>query len=867
MVPKPPAESTEQMERNAKMDKEKISRTTWKTNAPVFVPAPFDTPLMAPPQQQQSNASSGDGNLSYTASHHQQHASFVNNVSLPLQNPQQSHQPSNQSANYSFGVNDSLSGPGYNVNQYNQYAADMSNHVSNGTMAQAPQTAYSSMQQPIFNGPSAIQQFTPGVLIPMNPFNGHAQQPIQRGELIPPKSYLMSMIPGYPLIGGSPVVSGPVASVNAPAAFSQLQQQPLPTNFRGSMNQTLSHLPINQCLQNQTFSRFDQSRREVNQSSGPRRSKESYRQKTSHASFNRNSREQSGFRDESRNSCNVSYRHNRLQVLNDNTIPMTVTQNEEGLHRMINGLTKDLLCLENIVQILVEERDAAMISKANLLRSSSTQTRTGTEDKEVQVGTPPPAILTVTSPKVQLKDCSKDALLIQSATDSPKSSRTIEEEVPQNPSDCMNKKSDFQETNPSTETKRSTKTEQMPEVKPVVSEKPVEDTVISWKLPEQELQNELIPLETLMPDNIDYVYAEYTSELTSTETPILKSSKVNRNSEIDERSAVPSVDDERAEIEPERTNDACEGIQNEVLTHRRAEYADIARINLPTSPANPSKSIRNQDIQALSSSRVQVTPKDDAHQKNLSAKKTLPTGNSQDDLSDGFKYPKKTSTAPPLTEEEFRRALSTRRLFDSPVLTLIHKPQVATETTPLKKCPRARKSGKRGTPTPQKTSIESAGDFDEFVIDEKKIEEFTSIIKVNVANYALKMKNFRCYFSNTPQDRPDINPLLDKLTLYWQKYRTHEYTTQELNKVQATFKSRVESLEAKSDLSSRKLLIFLSIVFDSGSNLLSDDIFYVLLLPDKTSQFSLLFQYMEIMFDYPAWSHLLDLPPSQPNAQ
>ncbi|CAL2051171.1 unnamed protein product [Caenorhabditis brenneri] len=861
MVPKPPAESTEQTERNTRMDKEKISRTTWKTNAPVFVPAPFDTPLMAPPQQQQSNASSGDENLIYSESPHQQHVSFVNNAPLPLKNPQQMHQLSNQSANYSFGVNDSLSGPGYNVNQYNQpgYAANMSGHVSNGTMAQAPHTAYPSIQQPIFNGPSAIQQFTPGVLIPMNPFNGHAQQRMQQGELVPPKSYLMSMIPGYPLIGGSPVVSGPVASVNAPAAFPQLQQQPLPTNFRGSMNQTLSHLPINQCLQNQTFSRFDQSRREVNQSSGPRRSKESYRQKTSHASFNRNSREQSGFRDESRNSCNVSYRHNRLQVLNGNTIPMTVTQNEEGLHRMINGLTKDLLRLENIVQILVEERDAAMISKANLLRSSSTQTKTGTEDKEVQVGTPPPAILTVTSQEVQL-DCSKDTFLIQPATDSPNSAQTTEEEVPKNPSDCMNGKSDLQETNPLNETKRSPKTEQMLEEKQLVSEEPVDDFVISGKVSGQVSRIELILLET--PGNIDYVYAEDTSELTSTETPILKSSKVNRNSEIDEKGAVPSVDDERAEIEPERTNDACEGIQNEVLTHRRAEYADIARINLPTSPANPSKSIRNQDIQALSS-RFQVRPMDNAHQNNISAKKTLPTENSQD----GFKYPKKSLTAPPLTEEEFRRALSTRRLFDSPVLTLIHKPQVATETTPLKKCPRAKKGGKRGTPTPQKTSIESAGDFDEFVIDEKKIEEFSSIIKVNVANYALKMKNFRCYFSNTPQDRLDINPLLDKLTLYWQKHRTHEYTTQELNKVQATFKSRVESLEAKSDLSSRKLLIFLSIVFDSGSNLLSDDIFYFLLLPDKVSQLTLLIQYMEIMYDYPTWSHLLDLPPSQPNAQ
>ncbi|CAL2051174.1 unnamed protein product [Caenorhabditis brenneri] len=386
--------------------------------------------------------------------------------------------------------------------------------------------------------------------------------------------------------------------------------------------------------------------------------------------------------------------------------------------------------------------------------------------------------------------------------------------------------------------------------------------------------------ETPILKNSSNVDPDDTSVLSSTTSYIEKSPKKNlttieegadqrlpdrigeigfeRSANTDEMGSVKmdseEIDNIPGEKSVERQSDK-EGTVN-LESFRRAEYADIAKLNLSVSPATRAQPMRQRAVNPTSSPNAQGTP--NAHHQ----PRTLP---------DGFQFQKKSVSTPTLTEEQFRKALAARRLFDSPVLTLVQNTSKSTKTTPTRGSSHQnpRKSGKKGTPTPKKSSEKfgSPEDYKDFVSDEQKILDFTTTIKANLLDYAAKMKSFRVYFGSSPEGRPVMDTLLEKLMDYWKDNRSHIFEQKQLKQVQGNLKARLDSLEAKSDLSSRKLRVFIKTLFDTGDNLLSDDFFYMLLLPDKQQQLSFMSKYMELVTEYPDWSYLLDLPPNNPSAR
>ncbi|EGT47509.1 hypothetical protein CAEBREN_25060 [Caenorhabditis brenneri] len=912
----PPSDLPEQGEPGTRKSKDKRAKYAWKTSAAPFVPSQ-QTAIECEANvnyymqnQQTSHSFVGDESASWNQPPHQESSSAHNeSMSVYQQHHQQFPRAVNQSMNYPDMTNNTLHHPGNNSGIIDQ--------STYGNTTQAQNNLLPMMQPLNFYGYNGNVQWTPGVF-PMNPLNGHLPQSIQQGMIFPPPSGQVAVVPGSQTMSASPIIYGHVAparQMHLPMSSLQQQQQssqyPSQSSYPSTMNRTLPHqfTERDRSSHNQTFGEFNGNRREINKSPRTRQSNSSIRQRNSLEMFNRNSRQnhqeyrQPGNREKADKVCNINYRFNKNLVTTGSIIPTNVTQNCEGLNRIINGLTKDVVRLQQFVQVLVNDRDAEMATKAKLHQNSSTQTiARETKEKQVQVGSQDG--ISVDEPQ-KVNEPLEIPLLAQTAiqseptkelpTDVEKAGETVEA-LESSLKSCLisGKVSEMESSAPTIKPKETPESAKITEEISLVSKKLDEANVFAEKV------SDLQPsTSTTSSSSLDDNVSVKTGYSENSETPILKNSSnvdpddtpvfsstissikeaPKKDLKPDETGADPRLPDEIGKIGSERSANTDEmgsvkmdseeidnipeekSVERQIKkgtvnleSFRRAEYADIAKLNLPVSPATRAQPMRQRAVNPTSSPNAQGTP--NAHHQ----PQTLPNG---------FQFQKKSVSTPTLTEEQLRKALAARRLFDSPVLTLVQKTPKSTKTTPTKGSSHQnpRKSGKKGTPTPKKSSEKfgSPEDYKDFVSDEQKILDFTTTIKANLLDYAAKMKSFRVYFGSSPEGRPVMDTLLEKLMDYWQKNRSHIFDQKLLKQVQGNLKARLDSLEAKSDLSSRKLRVFIKTLFDTGDNLLSDDFFYMLLLPDKQQQLSFMSKYMELVTNYTDWSHLLNLPPNHPS--
>ncbi|EGT47456.1 hypothetical protein CAEBREN_20506 [Caenorhabditis brenneri] len=809
----PALKSTKKHEREARGEKssrDSTTKTDWHVDAPAFQPAHpsiVNTEVIDKATQQ----------------HHQ---SLV-----PGPYPTQIQQPMDQTANHSYELGHMENSLVINSQIQTATPAHPSAHLAYCNISQTPTIVYPATQQrqQFSNGMNGIHKLAPGVMAPMNPGNGPPQQPSYQVHGFPSSTGQFALYPGYSFIPGTPALNGqvgPAGSMNFLPTVSQQQQHLLQSSLINSQINLNATLPdrksqYNYRMSNQTFSGFEKSSNRK-----PKRDQDF---------------QQPEVRGKNGSSSKLSYRYNRSLVSNGNSIPSEVTQNEEGLNRIINGLTREVVRLQHFVQVLMEERDKAVVSKMKHQRNTSTQTIIGTEEKEVQATTKTLETPILTSQVMQQKKCEEAG----STLGSPKNTLTTE---------TAGKVSDLQESTLIVRTEASpidaTVTEKAAEVSPTrsdnssIAEKTSDLIASTLVLNAQGLEH---CAKTTMEA------AEASEEPSDINSLAGKASDLNASTHIYKTQGSENSENAAKETAEARAIEKEEATQQ--MSFRRADYADITRLNIPISPAAPSQNMKG-------SPQCQGTLRDKANQENLPTKKVFSMDKARESPPDGFKYPKKFATSPSLTNEELQKAFSTRRFLDSPVITLVTKPQELSQTTPSKKYQplNSRKSAKKGAPTPNKSNAESAQDFEVFVSDEKTIKEFSTLIGSILPVYAAKMRNFRSYFSNHSQDLPNLDRLIQQIIQYWQANRMHEYTPEEMQKVQNSLRRRLESLAAKSDLQSQKLHTLLRMIFKSGDNLLSDDVFY-LLFQDKNQQLILLIKYMDLITNFSDWEYLLDIPP------
>ncbi|CAL2051168.1 unnamed protein product [Caenorhabditis brenneri] len=837
----PALKSTKKHERESSVEmssRDSITKTDWHVDAPAFQPAhpPTVNTEVIDRTTQQHQQYLVRGNSGECSDHNAQFPNQQDSYEVNGPYTTQIQQPMDQTANHSYELGHMENSLVINSQIHAATPANLSAHLAYCNVPQSSTIVFPATQQQQFlSGFTGNHQWAPGAMASMNPRNGPPQQPNYQAQGFPSSAGQLAPYPGYSLIPTIAVLNGQVVTsgpTNISPTVSQQQQHLLQSSLIDSHIPLNSTLPdrksqYNQRMSNQTFSGFEKScNRE------PKRNQDF---------------QQPEIRGKSGSSSKLSYRYNRSLVSNGKSIPSEVTQNEEGLNRIVNGLTREVVRLQHFVQVLMEERDRAVASKMKHQRNTSTQTIIGTEEKEVQATTKTLETPILTSQVMQQKKCEKAG----STLGSPKNTLTTE---------TAGKMSDLEESTLIVRTEASpidaTVTEKTAEVSPTRSD----NSSIAEKTSDL-----IASTPVLNAQGSDHSAkapkeaAEASEEPSDINSLAGKASDLNASTHIYKTQGSENSENAAKETAEARAIEKEEATQQ--MSFRRADYADITRLNIPVSPAAPSRNMKG-------SPQCQGTLHDKAYQENLPNKKavSMDMDKVRESPPDGFKYPKKFASSPSLTNEELQKAFSTRRILDSPVITLVTKPQDTSQTTPSKmhQPPNSKKSAKKGAPTPKKSHAESANDFEVFVSDENTIKEFSTLIGSVLPVYAAKMRNFRSYFSNRVQDFPILDRLIQQIIQYWQANRMHEYAPEVMQKVQNSLRRRLESLAAKSDLQSQKLHTFLRMIFDSGDNLLSDDIFY-LLLQDKNQQLFLLNEYMELLTNFSEWEYLLDIPP--PNTE